>query len=206
MSEGACRDLASDIFQPSADPLTGRYTYAAGQYADAVTICAGCSVVRECLVDDLKQTKSHFASAGGVRGGVGGLGRRRLIVAMRDVDHPPEKECKDPECEFCEELRRHQTRLDARAGREVTTVHIDANGRGATHGFRSTFARGCRGAMCSAAISTRSIGAVDLAAVWDELLPGLPNGSLCDDDAPQWERDWLKHNALELARQETAAA
>jgi hypothetical protein len=204
VEQGACRDL-------SAEQMAMFYVDRGQSITPAARICASCPVVRECIIDDIRHTKVHFASAGGARGGVGGLGRRRLIWLRRDhddIDHPPESECKDPDCRWCVALRAHQANLDVLAGRRPSTDRtvIDGNGPKATHGMRSTYARGCHQGQCAAAIATRAHGTVDLEQMWADLLPGLPNGSLCDPDAPQWERDVLKRWALEQAEQQAVAA
>lgn len=122
----------------------------------AQRICSTCPVQRDCLVESLSETKIHYASAEGVRGGIGGQGRRAMIAALRDCDHPPTVCCEDPDCRFCELLGQHRVNLDVIAGLrpKEDRVRIVAFGAGATHGRQVTHARGCRCAPCVFARST----------------------------------------------------
>jgi hypothetical protein len=106
-------------------------------------------VIRCCAVESVSQTKIHYASAEGIRAGMGGAIRRVMIRAVADCDHNPETECADPECAFCRLFDTHVTAL-----RDGTRVRLDVNGAGATHGRKSTGARGCTCSTCRFARST----------------------------------------------------
>jgi hypothetical protein len=91
----------------------------------------------------------HYASADGIRAGMGGALRRVMIRAVADCDHPPLVECHDPGCVFCSTFRAHLAALH-----EGVRLRLDSNGDGATHGRKSTGARGCTCASCRFARST----------------------------------------------------
>lgn len=169
-----------DVAACSGMDMTPFFPERGGSVLPAARICATCPVVRECLADDLRQTRIHYASACGARGGIGGLGRRRLLVAMRDLDHPPERECSDDGCDWCDQLRRHARNLEVIAGLRPNADHerIEGNGPGATHGRKSTHARGCRCGTCKWARSTlgaRISERVD-AVAWVEYLVAPVDG------------------------------
>jgi hypothetical protein len=122
----------------------------------AQRICAGCKVWRECAVESTVGKPLRDASNEGAWCGLGGSARRSLIRALRDVDHRPEVECDDPECQWCVQLRAHRVRLDVVGGlRDRSEIErIISFGPGATHGNRVTHARGCRCAPCRFSAST----------------------------------------------------
>jgi hypothetical protein len=186
---GACAGLADAgaIFYPERG----------ASILPAQEICSGCDVWLECLVSSLRQTKIHYVSSEGVWGGMGGATRRAMLVAMRDVDHPPERSCKDPDCVWCDLIRAHRTNLDVVAGTRPRSarVRINSNGPGATHGRRASYVKGCRCLCCRFAIS--AIGKVlaadtDVVAWLEDLFPADDGGfaptaawTVLDEDGPR---------------------
>lgn len=198
----ACRDLPAEM-------LDVYYPARGGSASQAAAICATCPVVRECITDDLSKTRVHYASAGGVRGGIGGSGRRALLVAMRDLDHPPKRTCSDPECAWCELMRAHLTNLAVIAGNQPpeARVRIESNGDGATHGRASTHARGCRCGPCRLARSviggrlTRS--GMDCVTFWEVVWPA-DDGSWATTDLwtelDEARAEWMLERAKTMAK------
>jgi hypothetical protein len=117
--------------------------------AEAKAVCAGCPCIRACAVDSVTRSKIHYASADGIRAGMGGALRRVMIRAVDDCKHEPQAECHDPGCVFCSTFRAHLAALH-----EGVRLRLDSNGDGATHGRKSTGARGCTCASCRFARST----------------------------------------------------
>lgn len=201
---GACAGLsdAGAIFYPERG----------ASILPAQEVCSSCEVWLPCLVSSLRSSKIHFASAEGVWGGAGGAVRRALFVALRDVDHPPERTCRDPECGWCATLKAHRTNLDIVAGtqpREARVV-IDSNGSGATHGRKSTSSRGCRCWTCSFArsavgkrLADAGVDVVEWLEAWFEPIADHP-------DAPVTTGQWLEvdaeHAEFMLSRAKFAAA
>jgi hypothetical protein len=139
----------------------------------AQRICATCPVWRECAVDSTVGRPLRFRSTEGAWCGIGGSLRGALLVALRDVDHPPERECTDDDCGWCVQLRNHRRRLDVVAGtRDRSEVdRIVSFGPNATHGNRVTHARGCRCAPCRFSASTAAkrlkLAGVDPVLWWE---------------------------------------
>jgi hypothetical protein len=142
----------------------------------------------------------HYASAEGVRGGIGGQGRRAMIAALRDCDHPPIQPCTDPECRFCKLLAQHRVNLDVIAGLRPSgeRVRIMAFGEGATHGRQVTHARGCRCGPCTFARSTigqaMSAAGVDVVEWFQDLFRPIPEH---EGEAPHTTSEWSE---LDTAR------
>lgn len=122
----------------------------------AQRVCATCPVWRPCAVESTVGTPVREASNGGAWAGIGGSARRALIRTLRDLDHPPEDECEDPDCRWCVGLRDHRVRLEVVAGTRdrSESERVVSFGPKATHGNRVTHARGCRCAPCRFAAST----------------------------------------------------
>lgn len=118
-------------------------------------ICATCPVLPLCLELALARGEKH-----GVWGGASERERRRLAVVWVQRAHDYRPGCGSPRCRWCRAVDAHRA---ACAGDQPGPLQW--NGPGARHGFKSTYARGCRGVWCSVAIS--SVGEQLRAAGWD---------------------------------------
>jgi hypothetical protein len=174
----------------------------------AQQVCATCPVWHECAVESTVGKPMRDASNEGAWAGIGGSARRALIRALRDLDHPPERDCDDPECDWCVKLRAHRVRLDVVAGlRDRSEIErVVSFGPGATHGKRVTHARGCRCAPCrfawSAAANRLKLAGYDPIEWWE--WQWSPYGE--DTTTAEWsELDESEVDAV-LARAKVAAA
>ena len=128
-----CRGLDQDIFYlPKGE---GRSNVG----HDAKIICGACASNKHCLTFAVDRREEF-----GIWGGCGEK-TRRALERLWD-----QKECDgfgwawsdiNCECEWCEALDAAVDPLNTRV--------FDSNGDGATHGIRSTYARGCRCPACS---------------------------------------------------------
>lgn len=120
--------------------------------AHAKRVCNSCPVKADCLSWAMVTGQVY-----GVWGGAGGSllrGLRNLLATSPHPDAGVKPRCR---CAVCREARSHFRRLDvfARRGRYVDPYVAGPRrtfGAGATHGRRSTYARGCRCEKCRAAI------------------------------------------------------
>ena len=126
----ACRHLPVDWWFPTRQPG------AANHARLGKSICAACPIREACLVTALRNNEEH-----GVHGGAGEARRRVLRKAM----------LADPET-FTAAMGAHWRAVDGVPERGDRAL-LTANGQGATHGRRSSFARGCRCEPCSLAAS-----------------------------------------------------
>lgn len=96
--------------------------------AAARAICATCPIRRPCLIGAVERSESF-----GVWGGAGEPTRRRLRRAWRVGGVA------------------WTTAIDAHFDALDSGETLDANGPGATHGLRGTYAKGCRCEPCTTA-------------------------------------------------------
>jgi WhiB family redox-sensing transcriptional regulator len=109
---------------------------------EAKKICAGCPVAHECLTYAVSEHEEY-----GIWGGCGGSKLRALSsiwARKRQCDGYGWK--RDCNCKWC-------TTLDRVI---MENAVLNANGKGATHGIRVTYARGCRCFACRMAASRYS--------------------------------------------------
>lgn len=157
-SQAACRGLGVERFFVERGPGTD----SSGNGAKRV--CASCPVFYECIESSVALDEEY-----GIWGGAGEAERRWLRRAWLKRPHGPEapRGCR---CDWCERLERHVAVLD---GVEVEVPN--RIGRGATHGRRSTQAKGCRCAACVWAASVFGQLAArlrrDTPTVWAEAAP-----------------------------------
>lgn len=136
----ACLDAPANFF-PNRTPIyteTGFAGFEAGHGDNhgrqAKNICRSCPVRTECLTAAIARNEPA-----GIWGGAGGDERRwlrRTWVVDGDDDGPVWRGA----------LAEHFARLDG-----DLTAPVDRNGPGATHGLRSTYARGCDCRACVSA-------------------------------------------------------
>lgn len=130
--------------------------------SEAKAVCAGCPAVARCLDRALT---NHEQS--GIWGGTGEAERRSLYAPQRSRPHQDPEVQPGCSCGWCVAVR---DVLDALDG--VRAVAPNHNRHGATHGLRSTQAKGCRCPPCVASASslgqalTRS--GVNTATFWTE--------------------------------------
>ena len=152
---------------------------------EARAICCRCPVLARCLDAAIERREDY-----GIHGGAGEAERRTFARARQDRDHGPEwvPGCR---CQWCAELARHVANLDAIAnGRRRVGDPGDRNGPGATHGRRSTYARGCRcdGCRWSASSTGQALARAGLstADLWAAHVPegtDWPDARRLADDA-----------------------
>lgn len=106
-------------------------------------MCAGCPVLAQCLEHALSQREKL-----GIWGGAAWRLRRRLAVVWIQRAHDYRPDCDDPACRWCRAVDEHRAGL-----LEPSHTPMQLNGPGARHGFRATYARGCRCGPCSFARS-----------------------------------------------------
>lgn len=157
----ACAALGNDRWFSDSDDGQGAHAQ------QAKAICARCPVAARCL-DAALEPQERW----GIWGGAGEAERRTFARARRKREHGPDP-VEDCACGWCAEWVRHRQNLAAIAtGSRREGRPGDRNGAGATHGRRSTQARGCRCPACVASASvvgqalTRS--GVDTATFWVE--------------------------------------
>lgn len=137
-------------------------------------ICALCPVAAECLEDALRRREKR-----GIWGGASERRRRRLLPLFLRRRHDYSPECSDPRCEWCPLVREHLTNVSGDADRP-----FNLNGPYVTHGRRSTYARGCRCAMCCFAVSSVGVrfdyAGWDVPSWWDETFGDATGPELTD--------------------------
>lgn len=125
-ARSACNGLDPAIFFPEIEEGGDNHG------AEAKAVCATCPVVETCLVDAIESGQDV-----GIWGGTGESLRRWLARAWRAGGET------------------WTAALDA----HLATLHgehrpvVDRNGKGATHGLRSTYNRGCRCRACRASVA-----------------------------------------------------
>lgn len=159
--KAACRDTETDTF------------FQADQGLAAKKVCRACPVVLECLQVSIENHEEH-----GIWGGAGDAARRALRRSWEKRPHDEAGPVVGCRCQFCRDVRSHLARLkaDQHAGPNSNTrVRVlQANGPGATHGLRSTYARGCRctdkGCVWSASAYGKAVTRLGLRtdAFWSE--------------------------------------
>lgn len=137
-------------------------------------LCAVCPVLVPCLVDDL----SRGGVEARVAGGAGGSRRRLLARDFWACGHDPLTMCADPLCGWCTTLSDHVDRLDAgHLCSGAGFAPLPVFGPFATHGLRSTSARGCRCPPCRFSASAAGVrlteAGFDTATFWAQHSPGL---------------------------------
>lgn len=135
-AKAACRDLDPALWYPQRSD--GNPMGRAGKDR-----CRSCPVVTDCLEHALAKREKQ-----GIWGGASTRRRRVLLVAFLQRAHDFDAGCRNRSCRWCPVVREHLAEL---AGESDGPV--DLNGPSATHGRRSTYARGCREARCVFAIS-----------------------------------------------------
>lgn len=130
-AEAACKGLGHERFFPKKG-VGEDSTQSEGK-----AICAKCPVLMECLEDALVHNDQD-----GLWGGAGEAERRYLRKGWLRRKHGPGVVA-GCSCTWCTDLRRHLRRLDG-----VKPAVRNRNGKGATHGLRITYNRGCRCAPC----------------------------------------------------------
>jgi WhiB family transcriptional regulator, redox-sensing transcriptional regulator len=129
----ACRGQDSDLWFPPK-----------GQTAKAGrTICAACPVLVQCLEDSVATQPE------GMWGGASKRQRRRLRIIWFQRSHAYRSDCSDPDCKWCRTVDAHLRSLTEPQGPQ------DINGAGARHGFKATYARGCRCECCRLTVSAQ---------------------------------------------------
>lgn len=155
----ACRGAGPDLFfrtKGDGVPNTGDA---------AKDLCRLCPVLIDCLTSAVEDNE-HF----GIRGGAGGSTRRALRRAWVNRDHESSELVKGCSCPWCSSVREHvgyvrDGVLRVKGGRKNF-------GPGATHGRRSTQAKGCRCTGCtwSASVSGQLAArlGLDCGSIWRE--------------------------------------
>lgn len=123
--------------------------------AEALDICSSCPVNVDCLSASLAMP----GATTGIFGGAGDSARRRLRRLYQSSPHPGRGPLHECECSFCSAVTEHFARLvvSARVGRSPSPG-IRSYGPGASHGRKSTYARGCRGDDCREAMGMKRRG------------------------------------------------
>lgn len=168
--DASCLGMGPDRFFP---------TKAAGTdttQAEGKAICAQCPVLLDCLEDSM----IHRDEAG-LWGGAGEPERRVLVRAWLKRPHGPGV-VSGCSCAWCVDVAAHLDRLDG-----LRVKVRDTNGRKATHGRRSTFARGCRCTPCR----------------WSASAPGQVVAR-CGESTPEWWAMWAPDGADDAERWEAA--
>ncbi len=126
-----CRNVDPRMFFPEGQGAPGY---------EAKRVCATCPVRTDCLSDALLNVE-----VAGIWGGAGDGLRRRLRRLLKASAHPERGVLEGCSCTFDTAIREHFRRLDefSRIGKRQRGT-TDWNGSGATHGKRSTWAKGCR--------------------------------------------------------------
>lgn len=105
-------------------------------------VCASCPVLAQCLEYAITAKEQR-----GILGGANWRLRRRLYWTWVQRSHDYRADCMNPSCRWCRAVDAHRASLVQRSG------PMQLNGPGATCGYRSKYARGCRCPACSLAIS-----------------------------------------------------
>lgn len=177
-SQAACKGVGPDRF----------FQELGGDTGPAREICATCPVLWECLEYGVTETKL----VAGIWGGAGEADLRYFRKLRLRRTHGPEP-VEDCRCAWCRYARSHRARLSARLLPEAERSRLradrlappDRNGEGATHGLRSTQARGCRCAPCTWSASTLGVSLTklglktsDLWAAWSAGVPDQEAGEV----------------------------
>jgi WhiB family redox-sensing transcriptional regulator len=115
---------------------------------EAQRVCAECPVTEDCLNYAVMRPERH-----GIFGGLGEGKRKWLRQLQRASPHPESGTRFECECDYCAEVAVHLERLTVLAvtGRGPSPAR-PTFGPGATHGRRSTYARGCKCEPCRATL------------------------------------------------------
>lgn len=133
----ACAGADPNLFHPER-PESGEDDPHAHE---ARAICRVCPVVGACLEQALTVNEKR-----GLWGGLSDRGRRRLRPVFVERAHDFDADCEDVGCRWCVAMRAHLSRLESGERQQTNGAH-------ASHGIRSTYARGCR---CSACVFSAS--------------------------------------------------
>lgn len=128
----ACRGVGPDVFFPvrrSGQPNHG---------AEAKAICAQCPVLARCLDDSVQRSEAY-----GIAGGCGEADRRVFRRALSDRPHRSPEVQAGCDCGWCLNLTMLLARLDG-----DRSAVADSNGPGRRHGYRHSYAKGCRCDPC----------------------------------------------------------
>lgn len=131
-SRAACRNLDATLWYPPK----GR-TAKQGR-----EICAACPVSARCLEHAIETFERQ-----GLWGGSSDRQRRRLRMIWVQRAHNYRSDCTNPDCRWCRTVDAHLHSLREPQGPQ------NINGAGVRHGFKSTYARGCRCKACGLTVS-----------------------------------------------------
>lgn len=130
----ACRGMDPDLWFPPKG-LTAK---------EGRAVCAACPVAVECLEYAIATQPE------GTWGGASKRQRRRLRIVWFQRAHAYRDDCGSPDCRWCRtvDAHLHDLRSPPRKGHPQ-----QINGPGARHGFKATYARGCRCPSCCLTVS-----------------------------------------------------
>lgn len=146
-------------------------------------ICATCPVAVDCLQAALATREQH-----GIHGGASPRKRKQALLGAYSVRlHDYDPRCSNPTCRWCPLVDQHLAQLRGESSGPAVTF-----GPTATHGRRSTYARGCRCGPCTFAIS--AVGTRFDYAGWD--VPAWWADTFGDNQSP---------NLIDIAKSTAAA-